>query len=97
MKKFLESFVIAAFCFASLVFCGCMNSPIALRSVVYNYNTKNNASTEGRTGVTYENAPGDTSIEAPKTTQDSFKPNTNTKVLSDETGATQAAPTPAAN
>ena len=85
MKKFFElGFILAVVA----VLTGCMNSPIALRSVVYNYNTKNNATTEGHAGASYENAPGDTSIEAPKTTQDSFKPNTNTKVLSDETGAT---------
>lgn len=82
MKKIFElGFILAV----AAVLTGCMNSPIALRSVVYNYNTKNNATTEGQAGATYENAPGDTSIEAPKTTQDSFKPNTNTKVLSDET------------
>lgn len=81
-KTLLIGFVTMAAAFMT----GCMNSPIALRSVVYNYNTKNNATTEGQAGATYENAPGDTSIEAPKTTQDSFKPNTNTKVLSDETG-----------
>ena len=97
MKKFFESLFLTAFCFASLVFCGCMNSPIALRSVVYNYNTKNNATTEGHAGATYENAPGDTSIEAPKTTQDAFNPNT--KVLSDETGKAEKAAdtTPAQN
>ena len=79
MKKIFE----LGFIFAIMaVLTGCMNSPIALRSVVYNYNTKNNATTEGHAGATYENAPGDTSIEAPKTTQDAFNPNT--KVLSDE-------------
>jgi len=58
---------------ACMLITGCMNSPIAFRSNVYM--TQQSASTEGT--ITSMPTNGAASIDAPKTTTDSYKPDTN--------------------
>lgn len=55
-----------------LVLTGCMNSPLAFRSIVYM--NQQTVTTDGK----LETAPtfGSANVEAPKTTEDSFKPTT---------------------